>query len=87
MELMIVTGAVALVFGIMFLVCPAQLDRWSQRGNATIGRWLRSVDPTLRFDQPDQTVLRYRISTGICLIGVGVFCLSSAYYVWLRLHL
>lgn len=30
--------------------------------------------------------ITHRTSTGLCLLAGGLFCLSSAVYVWLRLH-
>ena len=36
---------------------------------------------------PAYSVINHRIGTGLCLLATGLFCMASAYYVWLRLHL
>ena len=73
MWLMIVPGVISVVFGVIFLCAPQRLmrERPTQQ---------RPIIPT------DELFLNHRISTGICLIAVGVFCLLSAFYVWLRPH-
>lgn len=73
MILMVISGAVAMVFGTMFLFFPKKLVHWSEMTTRQAGQF----DPTL---------LNHRVATGICLLAVGIFCLSSAYYVWLRLQ-
>ena len=42
-------------------------------------RWLARERATPFF-------IAHRTSTGLCLLAGGLFCLSSAVYVWLRLH-
>ena len=73
MELMLISGAISLVFGVLFLFFPKTIHRWSELSN----RKLSELDPT---------IMSHRIGTGLCLLAVGLFCLTSAYYVWLRLH-
>ena len=70
---MILPGTSSLVFGFIFLVAPKRL-LW---GNIAATRPAIDTDPWF---------LKYHISTGLCLIAAGVFCLASAYYVWLRVH-
>ena len=73
MVLMIGPGFVSLISGLMLLWVPKRLlSRRSPRG-----RFWIATDPFFQ---------THHISAGICLISVGLFCLSSAYYVWLRLH-
>ena len=73
MLLMVIPGIISLVFGVIFLTVPQRLLR---------------EKPTLQraLIETDEILLKHRISTGICLIAVGVFCLLSAFYVWLRLN-
>ena len=73
MWMMVVSGIISLVFGMIFLLFPTQLRDWSQ-------------EMTRRLARLDPTVLDHRVGTGLCLMSSGVFCLASAYYVWLRLH-
>jgi len=73
MWLIALPGILSLVFGIIFITAPQRV-MWSK--------------PTVErpFLETDVILLKHRISTGICLIAVGVFCLLSSFYVWLRLH-
>ena len=73
MVLMMVAGAVSLIFGVVFIFFPQQLNRWSELAS----RQLNQLDPTIRNN---------RLGTGISLLAVGIFCIASAYYVWLRLR-
>lgn len=70
---MILPGIISLVCGVIFLVAP----KWLLRGNIAATR--PAVDTEAWF-------LKYHASTGSCLIATGVFCLVSAFYVWLRVH-
>ena len=74
MVLMIGPGLVSLITGIMFLWAPKRL---ASTRPAAARSWI-TTDPFFQ---------KHHVSAGICLIAVGLFCLSSAYYVWLRLHL
>ena len=70
---MIISGVVSSVFGAVFLCAP----RWLAQPVARRGQvWIETTG----------FFLAHRISAGICFIAVGVFCLSSAWYVWLRVH-
>lgn len=69
---MILPGAASLVCGFIVLLTPKLL----LRGNFA---------PTRPAIHTDAWFLKYHVSTGLCLIVAGVFCLASAYYVWLRL--
>lgn len=73
MLLMIIPGIISVVFGVIFLWAPKRLMQ-------------ERPAPTKPLIDTDEMFLKHRISTGICLIAVGVFCLLSAFYVWLRLH-
>jgi len=73
MWLMIGPGVISVVFGVIFLCAPQRLMQERPSPH-------RPLIPT------DELFLNHRISAGICLIAVGVFCLLSAFYVWLRLH-
>ena len=73
MILMVVSGTVALVFGVVFLFFPKKLNTWSELASRQL-------------DQLDPTIMNHRYGAGLCLLAVGIFCLASAYYVWLRLH-
>ena len=70
---MILPGAASLVCGLIFLIAPRLL----LYGNIAATR--PAIDTDVWF-------LKYHVSTGLCLIAAGVFCLASAYYVWLRVH-
>ena len=70
---MIIPGVISVVFGLTFLVAPKRL-LW---GNMAATR------PAI---ETDAWFLKYHVSTGLCLIAAGVFCLVSAFYVWLRVH-
>jgi len=70
---MIIPGVISVVFGFTLLFTPKRL-MW---GN--IGATRPAVDTNSWF-------LKYHVSTGLCLIAAGVFCLTSAFYVWLRVH-
>jgi len=70
---MILPGTISLVCGVIFLVAPKQL----LLGNMGATRPAVETDPWF---------LKYHVSTGLCLIAAGVFCLVSAFYVWLRVH-
>lgn len=70
---MIIPGMISVVFGLMFLAVPKRL-LW---GN--IGATRPAIDT-------DPWFLKYHLSTGLCLIAAGAFCLASAFYVWLRVH-
>ena len=70
---MIIPGTISLACGLMFLLAPKLL----LRGNFAATR--PAIDT-------DAWFLRYHVSTGLCLIAAGAFCLASAYYVWLRVH-
>ena len=73
MAFMIVPGVLTIIFGIIFIVAPQRL--MSQR------------EPHARpLISPDALFLDHRICAGICLIAIGVFCLLSSFYVWLRLN-
>jgi hypothetical protein len=72
MWLMIAPGVVALVGGIVLLTAPQRLVR----EQAPAPSWIHT----------DPFILRHRMSASIVLIAVGLFCLSSALYVWMRLH-
>ena len=73
MWFMIIPGVIAVGFGFIFLCAPQRLV-WGQSAP------VRAAIPT------DSWLLKYHISTGLCLIAAGVFCLASAFYVWLRVH-
>ena len=73
MVLMIIPGVVALMGGIILLCAPQRLVK-------------EHSTPTRSWIETDPFFLKHRVSAGICLIAIGCFCLSSAYYVWLRLH-
>ena len=73
MWLMIFPGVISLVFGCIALAAPKRL-MW---GNIAATR--PSIDT-------DAWFLKHHVSTGLCLIAGGIFCLASAFYVWLRLH-
>jgi hypothetical protein len=70
---MIIPGTISLVFGLIFLVTPKRL-MW---GNMAATR------PSV---ETDAWFLTYHVSTGLCLAAAGIFCLVSAFYVWLRVH-
>jgi hypothetical protein len=70
MLLMIAPGIVSLVFGIAFLGMPQLV---SSRPSTAKG-WVET----------DAFFRQHRVSSSVCFIAVGLFCLSSAYYVWLR---
>ena len=70
---MMLRGMPSLVCGLIFLVAPKRL-LW---GNMAATR--PAIDT-------DTWFLKYHISTGLCLIASGAFCLASAFYVWLRVH-
>ncbi len=73
MWLMVIPGVISLVFGAIFLIAPSRL--------------MQEKPPVKRpIVEVDDLFLKHRLSTGICLIAVGVFCLLSAFYVWLRLN-
>ncbi len=72
MILMIVPGIISLVFGVLFFCAPQLLNRQRTKTSS----WIET----------DTFFLHHRVSAGLCLITVGLFCLSSAVYVWLRLH-
>ncbi len=74
MWLMIVPGGVSVVSGVLFLFAPQRL--FSKRRRSS-GKWWLDVDTFLS---------RHPVPAGISLIALGLFYLSSAYYVWLRLH-
>ncbi len=69
---MILPGIIASIFGVLFLCAPHLVK--SKRSSAK--HWIET----------DTFFLQHRIGAGLCLIVIGVFCLSSAFYVWLRLH-
>ena len=73
MWLMVIPGIVSLVCGVMFFCAPKRLVLTK---SAAPRSWIET----------DPFFMKHRISAGICLIAVGLFDLSSAYYVWLRLH-
>ena len=73
MWFMIGPGLVALIFGVIFLIAPKRLMQ-------------EKTPPVRPLINTDALFLEHRICTGICLISVGVFCLLSAFYVWLRLN-
>lgn len=70
---MIIPGTISLVFGLAFLMAPKRL-LWGNIG---------ATRPAIA---TDTWFLKYHVCTGLCLIAAGVFCLASAYYVWLRVH-
>jgi len=70
---MIIPGTISVVFGLVFLAAPKRL----LSGN--IGATRPAVETNSWF-------LKYHVSAGLCLIAAGVFCLASAFYVWLRVH-
>ena len=73
MLLMVIPGIISVVFGAIFLIAPQRL--------------MQDKPPVQRPLIPtDELFLKHRLSAGICLIAVGVFCLLSAFYVWLRLN-
>ena len=71
MLLMVVPGCIALIFGVGFL-CTPQL--------------VKHHPPTKSWIETDTFFLQHRISVSLVLVAMGLFCLSSAYYVWLRLR-
>ena len=73
MLLMVVSGTISLIFGVIFLMAPWLL-RYAKRSGAR--GWIDA----------DTLLLNHRIATGLCLLAVGLFCFASVYYVWLRLH-
>ncbi len=70
--LLIVPGLISSGFGVAFLCAPRLL----RSPKAHRARWIET----------DQFFIRHRLSASVCLIAAGLFCLSSAYHVWLRLH-
>jgi len=70
--LMAITGLVAFLFGILLVLSPTLITRLSDQVNRHL-------------QQTDAHLMRHRLSAGICLIGIGIFCIASAYYVWIRL--
>ena len=70
---MIVPGIISFVSGLIFLCAPKLLLR-------------RNIASTRPGIETNAWFLKYHISTGLCLIAAGVFCLVSAFYVWLRVH-
>ena len=74
MWLMVGPGVISIVFGLVFMWAPQGLVRQQRQG--TKRHWI----------EVDALFLQHRICTGISLIAVGVFCLLSAFYVWMRLH-
>ena len=74
MLLMVVPGMIAVVFGVLFLCAPQWLPK--TKPPADRRGWM-ALDPFL---------LAHRIPAGICFLAIGIFCLSSACYVWVRLH-
>ena len=70
--LLTIPGVSSLGFGVAFLCAPRLL----RSPHAHQARWIET----------DAFFIQYRISASLCLIAAGLFCLSSAYYVWLRLH-
>ena len=75
MPLMIIPGLISLVFGLVFMWAPNSLTMKQRPPN--VRTWFET----------DALFLEHRICVGICLIVVGVFCLLSAVYVWMRLTL
>ena len=73
---MIVPGAVSLVSGAVLLAAPRRLLMVEKRLSGP-GTMLET----------DLILLKHRVSGSICFLVIGVFCLASAYYVWLRLNL
>lgn len=67
-------GLVALVFGVVFIIAP----QWLMQPKPVRGKTIVNADALF---------LGHRISTGICLLAVGVFCLLSTLYVWMRLNI
>jgi len=70
--LMAIAGLAALLFGVVLLLSPSLITRLSEEVN----RQLQNTDAN---------VMRHRIAAGVCLVAVGLFCIASAYYVWVRL--
>ena len=72
---MVVPGAVSLVSGVVLLAAPRRLLMMEKQlsGPGTV------LDA-------DLILLKHRVSGSICFLVIGVFCLASAYYVWLRLN-
>ena len=75
MWLVTVPGIVSIVGGLAFLFEPRSLSRARPR-----------TAPSMVWIEVDEALLKHRVSSGICLVVTGVFCLLSAFYVWLRLH-
>ncbi len=73
---MAVPGVISCLCGIMLLCAPEQLLVVTKK-RAMAGRHVLETDTVL---------LRHRLSAGICFLAIGAFCLSSALYVWMRLH-
>ena len=73
--MMVIPGVVSVLAGIVCCFTPARL--LSQRQPPST-RWWLDADAFLR---------KHSLAAGISLIALGLFYLSSAYYVWLRLHL
>ncbi len=74
MLLMIIPGVISMASGLLFLIAPTRLCAQSRPRS---GKWWVDVDAFLG---------RHPMAAGISLIALGLFYLSSAYYVWLRLH-
>ena len=72
---MVIPGVVSLVCGVVLLAAPKRLLMVEKRLSGP-----RTVLET------DLILLKHRLSGGICFLAIGVFCLASAYYVWLRLN-
>lgn len=75
MLLMIMPGVISLTFGLVFLCAPQRLQG-ARPGRKHSRNWIET----------DPVFLKYRVSVGLCLLTIGIFCLSSAFYVWLRLN-
>ena len=72
--LMIMPGVISLIFGLLCLFAASRITEGRKRSRAA--SWIDT----------DMIFLKHRVGVGLCLIVIGLFCLSSAWYVWLRLH-
>lgn len=73
MWVLVVTGVISLAVGLLATAAPDQLAQWSQLPGRPVTKL-------------ENAFFKHVLFSGMCLIVVGIFCLVSAWYVWLRLH-
>ena len=70
---MILLGMIAMFIGGLLIVAPDALVKISE----SMSRMITRID---------EQVIKYRVGTGICLIGAGLFLLFSYYLVQYRMR-